>query len=257
MKANIYSIDGKVLKEVSLPELFKDPVREDLIKRAVLSDESREYQPKGSYRFAGLETSAKYRGRKEMYGAVKNKGIPHLPHEVQPKGQFGKVKRVPHAVKGRRAHPPKAAKILVEEVNKKEYLKALKSALAASGNKQIVNGRSHAKAETTLPIVFDNAFESIKKTKGVIAAFDSLKLSSLLDRSKYSGTKGPLLIFASSVPAYRAARNIAGVDVVLAKDLKAKYLAPGCKAGRLVVFTENSLHELAKNLDKQLKGVSS
>ena len=70
--------------------LFGEAPRDDLIKRAVLSDESKEYQPKGSYRMAGLETSARYVGRKEIFASVKNKGIPHLPHEVLPKGGLGK-----------------------------------------------------------------------------------------------------------------------------------------------------------------------
>src|SRR3989338_4121824 len=160
MKANLYSLDGKILKEISLPQFFSEAVRDDLIKRAVLSDESREYQPKGAYRWAGLETSAKYRGRKEMYGAVKNKGIPHLPHEVQPKGQFGKVKRVPHAVKGRRAHPPKPETKLIEEVNKKEYKKALMSALAATAQKSVVTARYKKLSLASYPFVLDNSFEA-------------------------------------------------------------------------------------------------
>src|SRR3989344_841072 len=110
MKADVYSIEGKVVKNIELPSIFKSDSRDDLIKRAVLSEESKIYQPKGSFRLAGLLTSARYRGRKEDFGSVKNKGIPHLPHEVLPGGQLGKVKRVPHAVKGRRAHPPKPQK---------------------------------------------------------------------------------------------------------------------------------------------------
>lgn len=235
MKTNLYSLDGKILKEISLPQFFSEAVREDLIKRAVLSDESREYQPKGSYKYAGLETSAKYRGRKEMYGAIKNKGIPHLPHEVQPKGQFGKVKRVPHAVKGRRAHPPKPEKKLIEEINKKEYLKALCSALSASKK-----------------FVVENSFENLKKTRDVIKVFESLKFGDLIERAKCNGTKSPVVILAS-VSAVKAARNIAGVDAVLASKLRVKYLAPGCKPGRSAIFTENSL----KELEKIIKGEAS
>jgi large subunit ribosomal protein L4e len=112
MKATVYSLEGKVLKQIDVPEFFKSPGRDDLVKRAVLSEETKEKQPKGNFKFAGLETSARYRGRKEDFGTVKNKGIPHLPHEVLPKGQIGKVKRVPHAVKGRRAHPPEPQKMV-------------------------------------------------------------------------------------------------------------------------------------------------
>ena len=86
MKATVYSIEGKALRQIDLPGVFESPQREDLVKRAVLSEESREYQPKGNFRLAGLLTSARYRGRKEDYGSGKNKGIPHLPHEVLPGG---------------------------------------------------------------------------------------------------------------------------------------------------------------------------
>ena len=245
MKTNVYSSDGKSIKEIKLPELFSEAYREDLIKRAVLSDESREYQPKGAYRWAGLETGAKYRGRKEMFGAVKNKGIAHLPHEVLPKGQLGKVKRVPQSVKGRRAHPPKPQKILIEEMNHKEYVKALKSALAATANKNIVNGRCNMNFDVSLPIILDNSFENLKKTKDVVAVFNFLKLSGFVSRSKKNGVKGPLVIINNSSKS-KAANNIAGVDVVSSKNLKVKHLAPGCKAGRLTIFTENSLSDLQK-----------
>src|SRR5271157_1200007 len=157
MKATVYSVEGKVLKQIDLPAVFESPHREDLVKRAVLSEESKTYQPKGNYKFAGLETSARYRGRKEDFGTVKNKGIPHLPHEVLPKGQLGRVKRVPHAVKGRRAHPPKPQKIIVEFMNKKEYLRALASALSFSADRAAVCARAHKDIGVSLPIVMENS----------------------------------------------------------------------------------------------------
>ena len=47
MKTNVYSLDAKVVKQLDLPSpLFGEAPRDDLIKRAVLSDESKEYQPK-------------------------------------------------------------------------------------------------------------------------------------------------------------------------------------------------------------------
>lgn len=258
IKTNIYSIDGKVLKQVSLPEFFSTPHRDDLIKRAVLSEESREYQPKGSYRWAGLNTSAKYRGRKEQFGAVKNKGIPHLPHEVLPKGQLGKVKRVPHAVKGRRAHPPKTSEILVEEMNNKEYLLALWSALGSTTDKELVSKRMNFSVPAA-PFVVENSFEKLDKTKNVLSVIESLRLSSSVEKSKekrkpVSGVrhrsvrtktpKGPLFVVGDGCNALKAGRNIPGVDVVKASDLKVKLLAPGTHAGRLTIYTENALAKI-------------
>ena len=64
MKADVYSLDGKAAKKIDLPAAFDEEVRAEIIRRAVLSEESAEYQPQGPFRFAGLETSAEYRGRK-------------------------------------------------------------------------------------------------------------------------------------------------------------------------------------------------
>lgn len=244
MKTTLYSIDGKALKQIELPDLFSDQYRDDLVKRAVLSDESKEYQPKGAYRFAGLNTSAKYRGRKEMYGAIKNKGIPHLPHEVLPKGQFGKVKRVPHAVKGRRAHPPKPSKKLVENVNKKEYAKALRSALAGTASKLVVSSRYKKLQLQSYPIVIEKSFDGLKKTKDVLKVFNAFNLNSIIDNSKDNGSKGALVVATGHV--LKAARNIAGVDSISPSQLKVKHLAPGCVGGRLTIFTEDAIEELKK-----------
>ncbi len=245
MKASVYSCEGKVVRQVDLPHVFETPHRADLIKRAVLSEESMLYQPKGAYRWAGLNTSARYRGRKDDFGAVKNKGIPHLPHEVLPKGQLGKVKRVPHAVRGRRAHPPKSAKKIIEFINPKEGMLALASALAFSADRKSVTSRSNDEIGVSLPIVMENSFEKLSKTKDVMKVLESLNLLKLLEKAKRNGTKAPLIV-VSDGKVLKAAANIAGVDVVKVSDLKVMHLAPGTHAGRLTLFSENALPELAK-----------
>ncbi len=248
MKASVYSTEGKVLKQIDLPAVFDSAPRDDLVKRAVLSEESILYQPKGSYRFAGLDTSARYRGRKEDYGAIKNKGIPHLPHEVQPKGQFGKVKRVPHAVKGRRAHPPKSQKILAELINKKEHLRALASALAMCADRKLVCSRMHSEIGVSIPIIMDKHFETLKKTKDVIKVFEALNLLSLIEKAKKTGSKSPLIIVSNN-HANKAATNLAGVDVVKANKVRVKDLAPGTHGGRLTIILEDAIPELVKRFE--------
>ncbi|MBI5223638.1 50S ribosomal protein L4 [Candidatus Micrarchaeota archaeon] len=245
MKATVYSLEGKVMKQIDLPEVFHSSDRSDLVKRAVLSEESELYQPKGSYRFAGLETSARYRGRKEDYGTVKNKGIPHLPHEVLPGGQIGKVKRVPHAVKGRRAHPPKITKKIVELINKKEHLKALSCALSMSCNSKLVSKRMKTELTIALPLVLENGFEKLSKTRDVLKVLTALKLDHFVEMAKKTGKKAPLIVVSDGLVT-KAAANLAGVNVVRAADLKVKDLAPGTHAGRLTIFSENALPEIAR-----------
>jgi large subunit ribosomal protein L4e len=241
MKGSLYSLEGKVLKQIELPDIFDEQLRPDLVKRAVLSDESRIRQPKGSYRYAGMETSARYRGRKEDYGTTKNMGIAHKPREVLPEGRYGKVKRVPSAVKGRRAHPPKPEKKIAEEMNKREYEKALRSAIAYTAHRETVCGRMNSKFNGSLPIVLDNSFEKLGKTKDVISVLDALNLAPLLGKAKKRKGAKSALIVVSGGDVLKAAKNIPGVDVVAAGELKVMHLAPGTHPGRITIFTESAL----------------
>ncbi len=243
MKASVYSIEGKVLKQIDLPKFFESFPRDDLVKRAVLSDESKTYQPKGNYRWAGLETSAKYRGRKEMYGAIKNQGISRLPREVQPKGRFGRVRRIPSSVKGHRAHPPKPWATIVENMNAKEYANAMMSALAATANRKLVSARSSLEVSASLPIVIEDGFENLDKTQKVAKVMEALKLDTYVAKAKKTGTKAPLII-SSGGSIIKAASNLAGVDVVSTNDLTVKLLAPGTHMGRITIYTESALKKL-------------
>ncbi|MFA5077642.1 MAG: 50S ribosomal protein L4 [Candidatus Micrarchaeia archaeon] len=260
MKAEIYSLEGKASGSVELPACFSEAVRPDLIKRAVLSDESRTYQPKGSFRLAGLQTSAVYKGRKEDFGSLKNRGGAKLPREVGSKGQHGKVKRIPSAVKGRRAHPPKPQKILIEEMNPKEYSKALRSAIAATANPELAKSRGHI-FNSKLPLILDNSLESVSKTKQVMNIFEKLGLATDVlkaknntkalsgirhTRSKSKYVPKSVLLVVKGGSVLKAARNLAGVDAVKVSELKVRHLAPGTHPGRLTVFSASAVEELKK-----------
>ncbi len=240
MKANVYSLDGKKVKSIDLPKAFSTPVRDDLIKRAVLSEESMLYQPQGSYKFAGLNTSAKYRGREGQYGSNKDQGMSRLSREILPKGRYGKAKRSPHVVRGRRAHPPKPEKNIIEEINHKEHMKALASALAACAHPDLVTKRHKHKYE--VPMILEDGFEVLSKTKEVIKVFDALNLSGVVSKAKETDTKGVLVVVSNK--EFKAARNLSGVDVVCPKDLGVRHLAPGTHPGRLAIFTQKALGEL-------------
>ncbi|MEM2909360.1 MAG: 50S ribosomal protein L4 [Candidatus Bilamarchaeaceae archaeon] len=249
MKASVYSLEGKIVREIELPEVFEEKLRPDLIRRAVLSEESKLRQPKGNYRFAGFETSARYVGRKDDFGTVKNRGIPHLPHEVRPKGQLGKVKRVPLAVKGHRAHPPKPEKKIFEEMNKKEYVKALRSAIAMTAAREVVARRTCGRISPALPIIIESTFEELKKTRDSYEIFKALNLDQIIERAKKNGTKGPLVVVSSPETA-KGAENLPGVDVVSVDRLKVRHLAPGTHPGRLAIYTEKAIEKIAEIFGK-------
>ncbi len=258
MKAQIYATDGKASGEVELPSQFSADVRPDLIARAAISDQTKRYQPKGNDPRAGMETSARYRGRKEDFGSGKNKGTAIRPREVLPKGRLGKVKRIPSAVKGRRAHPPHVNKIIIEQINKKEYRVALISAIAATAHKSYVEARGH-KVAIALPIVLDNSFEAVSKTADVHKTLSMLikddlarclkpKLRTGVRKRKGGRTypRSAIIAVSADAPVLRAARNIPGIEVVKVSDLTVERLAPGAKAGRLAIYTKAALEQIAK-----------
>ncbi|MFH0927491.1 MAG: 50S ribosomal protein L4 [Candidatus Micrarchaeota archaeon] len=263
-KAAVYSSEGKKISEATLPKVFEEEIREDLIKRAAISDQTKLYQPKGSDVWAGVRTSAKYRGRKDDYGSLKNQGGAMLPREVLPNGKHGKVRRIPSSVKGRRAHPPKAEKVIVERINKREYAKALRSAMAATASSAAVSRRGHAIGQSLqLPIILDNSADSISKTSDARKMFEAIGVSADMQRAKKTktrtgtgvgarrgGKKRPksllLVVSDSNSKLAHAARNLAGFDVVCASKLKVLDLAPGTKPGRLAAYTTAALELISK-----------
>lgn len=262
MKATVFGIDGSPAGEVQLPVQFGERFRPDLIKRAVLAEATWRLQPKGVYRWAGLQTSAEYVGERRRYHQMINIGRARLPKEKLPKGGLGRVRIVPHSVKGRRAHPPRTAKILREEINSKELTKAIRCAIAATGMKDVVAKRGHAiKAVKGIPLIVDDSIQSAKKSKEVLAILEKLgctaDLSRALKRKARTGTggrrrggvrvpKSALIVVAADGGIGKAARSIPGVDVAMVDRLTAEALAPGAVAGRLTVWSRSAISKLGE-----------
>ncbi|WP_456474543.1 50S ribosomal protein L4 [Candidatus Pyrohabitans sp.] len=253
MKTTLYSLDGKAKGKVELPGVFATEYRPDIIKRAVIVQQSHRLQPYGSDWYAGKRTSA------ESWGP--GHGVSRVPRRKGSRNPAaGRAAFVPQAVGGRRAHPPKVEKRIYEKINRKERLKAIASAIAATANREIVVARGHRVPEgIELPVVVENAFEELSKVKDVKEFFASLKLLGDVERAsrrkiragvgkrrgrRYKNRKSVLIVVGEDKGILRGARNLAGVDVVLARNLSAEDLAPGAHPGRLTVYTENALKVL-------------
>lgn len=258
MEVNVYDLKGSLKKKIKLPNAFNEYVRPEIIRRAVLSEESKMYQPKGSYALAGLQTSARYIGRKEAYATLKNKGMAMLPREFYGGGIPGRVRRIPSAVSGRRAHPPKPEKILIEKMNKKEWILAFKSALSACTKKDLVEKRHKVKAEA-YPLVFEDEFEKIKKTKEVYGILNTIigedltrakqgrkRKTGVRKTRKVQKIRYPKSVLIITHSKMKSAKNLPGVEVLKYDEVKVKNLAPGALAGRLLIFTEKALEKFNK-----------
>jgi large subunit ribosomal protein L4e len=148
-------------------------------------------------------------------------------------------------------------KVLLRRINKKEKAKAFRSALAASASEELVRARGHL-FTGQIPVVFEDAFGELDRTSEVISALTAAGLYQDIERSKISRKvragrgkmrgrrykqRKSLLIVTADKPL-KAARNLAGVDVVTLEQLNTELLAPGTLPGRLTVFTESAISKL-------------
>ncbi|MGC8936812.1 MAG: 50S ribosomal protein L4 [Candidatus Methanomethylicaceae archaeon] len=248
----IYSLDGSVKGDVELPRVFYEEVRPDLIRRAFISSLTAKIQPKGRDPMAGKRTSA------ESLGV----GL-DLARVPRVKGG-GPAAFVPNVVGGRLAFPPRPEKIFHERINDKERILALKSAIAATGVKELVASRGHIiKEEISLPIVVSDEIKNLKKASEFREFLKKLSLwddvlrakCGIKERSgkgKYRGRrwvkpKTLLLITDELNPPVRlAVRNFSGLDFAEVSSLNVERLAPGGHPGRLTIWTESALKKLAE-----------
>ena len=286
MKAKVLDISGNVLREVELPAVFSEEFRPDLIKKAVLSLQSRRFQPKGASKLAGKDTSA------ESWGP--GHGVSRVPRIKTGR----RAARVPQAVGGRRAHPPKAEKEILKKINKKERWKALRSAIAATADPSLVKARGHKFSEdVSLPIVVENALVTLSKTADVEAFLKAVGIWEDVLRAKrkkvragrgkmrgrrYRRKKSVLFVISGDempaaegkeekeegqserserggglLPLERSARNLPGVDVCRVAALNVELLAPGTHPGRLTVWTEDAISKLGSLPFASATGIAS
>lgn len=245
MQATVHTVDGDDDGDIDLPAVFETPYRPDLIRRAVLAAQANRRQDHGADEHAGMRTPAESPGS--------GRGQAHVPREG------GRGRRVPQTVGGRTAHPPKAETDRSLDINEKERKLAVQSAVAATGDSDLVRERGHEfDGELDLPLIVSDEFASLAKTQEALEAFDTFGIAADIDRADertvragQGTTRGrkyrrptSVLVVTSDEPS-RAARNLAGVDVTTATELDAEDLAPGTQAGRLTLWTESAIGEVA------------
>lgn len=249
MKVNVYSIQGEVKEEIELPAIFNEEYRPDLIKRAVLSAQSARIQPWGNDPMAGKRTSA------ESWGS--GRGAAMVPRI---KGG-SRTAFIPQAIGGRRAHPVRAEKNHHEKVNNKERRFAIRSAIAATTDAELVAARGHvAENIEQLPIIVEDDLEAVKTASETREIFEKLGVYDDVIKAKnskhiragrgktrgrkYKQGKGPLVVVGEDKGISLGARNHAGVDIFVVDNLNAELLAPGTHAGRLTIFTKSAVEKL-------------
>ncbi|MDI6896106.1 50S ribosomal protein L4 [Methanocella conradii] len=242
MEAAVLDRTGKKTSTIKVPEVFNEAFRPDVIKRAVLAAQANRLQPYGPDRTAGTLTSA------HSWGS--GRGVAHVPRL----NNSSRAARVVQARGGRSAHAPNPNKIFAEKINDKERMLAIRSAVAATMNKELVKARGY-KYDGELPIVVSDEIESMSKTRDVVAFLNAIGLAADLERAKqkqvrggkgkmrgrqYRKKVGVLIVVGEDKGIGLGARNIPGVDVATLDSVNAELLAPGTHPGRLTVWSESA-----------------
>lgn len=258
----VFGIRGrKTKKTVPLPRAFKAPHRPDLVRKAVIFLQSKGFQPKGASKTSGHKYSVESWGA--GFGVAR---VSRVKGEGTRKARSGGF--IPFAVGGRPTHPPKPEKVLVKNLNRKERRLALLSAIAMTGDLDVVRGRGHAAPDRlALPVAVTDSVRRLDRTSKVKDLLVSLGLGKELERCqvktmrpgvgkmrgrKYKRRVGPLIVVDEDEGIGKAASNIPGVEATSLRKLNAEHLAPGGHPGRLVLWSASALRQID---DRFLRGL--
>ncbi len=252
-RAHLLAVDGKQHATVALPLAFSQPVRPDLILRAVVAAQSHRRQPYATSPTAGLRHSVEWSG--------KGRGVARTPRLM------GSMRgaQAPNTVGGRPAHPPRVDRIWTKKINRTERKLAFASALAATREAKLASERGHmVPHNASLPYVLDDPVEEIRTAAQARALLEKLKLWEDVERARDrthlhgSGrarrrgrvrrTPRSVLLVTSAPNRALGFRNLAGVDVVPVPRLATEDLAPGGVAGRLTIFSKSAVESLRARL---------
>ena len=252
-RVHLLDLQGKAGAQLTLPIAFSSPVRSDLIRRAVVSAQSRRIQPHGTTPTAGLRHSVEWSG--------KGKGVARTPRLMN--SMTGA--QAPNTVKGRPAHPPTVETIWSKKINVKERRLAFEGALAATREAALARARGHQLPEGLhLPVVLAAPLEEITTAAEARAVLGRLKLWADVERAsdgvhvragrgkrrgRLRRSPRSILLVTSAPGRARGFQNLSGVDVVPVARLGTEDLAPGGDPGRLTIYSQTAVDALRSRLE--------
>jgi large subunit ribosomal protein L4e len=262
MKIQILDKAGKKIKEKETG-LFEEPIRVDIIAKVVEAE--KDWQPWSPRFRAGMDRSASgnVTHRRHVWKSDRGKGSSRIPKKTlwRRGTQFsweGAI--IPSTKGGRRAHPPKS-EVNDKKINKKELLKALRSALSYVSNFEKVKSKyaslegKNIKLENNFPLVIENKAIDLKtkefldSLKQILGDLNSIAIQNKTIRAgigkmrgrKYKRNAGLLLVLGD-----KEEKRINGIEVVKVNELTVSDLASN--GARLTMFSETAIEELEKIL---------
>merc|ERR1712226_292770 len=228
---------GPTDSNVSLPAVFKAPIRPDIVSFIHHEIAKNHRQPYCVNRDAGHQTSA------ESWGT--GRAVARIPRvrgggtHRSGQGAFGNMCRGGHMFA-----PTKVYRRWHRRVNVQQKRYALCSAIAASGVPALVMAKGHRIEEIPeVPLVVSDKVQSYTKTKEAYILLKRTKAYNDIDQvcktkrmragkgkmrnRRRIMKRGPLIIYDQDQGLTRAFRNLPGVDTLSVDNLNILKLAPG------------------------------
>lgn len=246
---------GAGAPQTALPEVFKAPIRSDIVQFVHTNLAKNHRQPYAVNAKAGHQTSAESWGTGRAVSR-----IPRVPgggtHRAG-QGAFGNMCRG-----GRMFAPTKIWRRWHRKVNLNQKRYAVVSALAASAVPALVLARGHRIEKVPeVPLVLSDSVEGIEKTSAAVKLLkkigayedvEKVKASRNIRAGKgkmrnrrYVSRRGPLIVYGTEgAKLVKAFRNIPGVEIASVDRLNLLQLAPGGHLGRFVVWTKSAFEKL-------------
>lgn len=255
MKAELYDMHGKKIKEIDLPEVFHMEIREDIAGKMYEAEKFLAMHPYSNAPEAGKRHSASgtISHRRHNWKGHYGHGTSRIPRKTMSRrgvNFFWIGAEVSSTRGGRRAHPPRTDQKVLK-INKKEQKIAINSALAATAKEKYVKERYSTinSAKISVPAVIEfkeklKAKDFLKMLKAIFGDNLHLVLKNKSVRAgkgkmrgrKYKSNSGLLLIKSKEENI-----KVQGIDVKSLNELSILDLYP---LGRLTAYTEKAIHEL-------------
>uniref|UniRef100_A0A8C9E5B6 Large ribosomal subunit protein uL4 n=1 Tax=Phocoena sinus TaxID=42100 RepID=A0A8C9E5B6_PHOSS len=252
---SVYSEKGESAgKNVTLPAVFKPPIRPDIVNFAHANLSKNNRQPYAVSELAGHQTSA------ESWGT--GRAVARIPRvrggSTNCSGQdaFGIMRHGALMFA-----PTKTWRCRHPRVNTTQKQYAICSALAASALPALVMSKGHRIEEVPeLPLVVEDEVEGYKKTKEAVLLLKKLKAWNDIKKVYASQRmragkgkmrnrhriqrRGPCIICNEDNGIIKAFRNIPGITLLNISKLNILKFAPGGHVGRFCIGTESAFHKL-------------
>jgi len=251
---SVFDEQGESNGQVTLPGVFKAPIRPDIVSFVHSNMAKNSRQPYAVHKHAGHQTSA------ESWGT--GRAVARIPRvrgggtHRSGQGAFGNMCRG-----GRMFAPTKTWRRWHRPINQKQRRYAVCSALAATAVPALLMARGHKIDNIPeVPVVVTNAIESLTKTKAAVALLkrlnayddvekcqDSKKIRAgkgKMRNRRYTMRRGPLIIFNEDHGIKQAFRNLPGVELISVDRLNLLKLCPGSHLGRFCIWSQGAFEKL-------------